>query len=249
MDLRPVPLIPLGMTRFPALAVAFLTLTFVLSPLASEPFTGFRADQLPFPQIDPPVQPAGYAFAIWGVIYIWLVVSAGFGVLRRASAADWDHVRWPLTLSLLAGTPWLWVATRSALAAGVLIFVMLIPAVIALLRTPVRDRLWLRTPLALYAGWLTAASCVSLATIAAGYGIGLGAYFWAVIGIGLAFVIARWTQARRVDTPEYSLAVIWALIGIVVANGAVYPGLAGMAAAGALALALFWWTDRRPAGA
>ena len=239
------------MPGIPAIATALLTLTFVLSPLASEPFTGFRADQLPVPQIRPPVQPAGYAFAIWGVIYIWLVVSAGFGLLRRGRAEDWDHVRWPLILSLLAGTPWLWVATRSALAAGVLIFVMLVPALIALIRAPLRDRLWLRTPLALYAGWLTAASCVSLATVAAGYGvgagIGMGAMVWATIAILLAFVIARATQTRRADTPEYSAAVVWALVAVVVANGGDRPGLAALAAVGAVALILLWWTDRRPA--
>ena len=68
--------------------IAYLTLlltaTFVLSPLVTNPFSGFRADQLPIPQIEPPVQPAGYAFAIWGLIYSWLAISALFGVAKRA---------------------------------------------------------------------------------------------------------------------------------------------------------------------
>ncbi|WP_424969811.1 hypothetical protein [Dinoroseobacter sp. S76] len=237
------------MTRLLALGVALLTLTFVLSPLASPPFTGFRPDQLPVPQIDPPVQPAGYAFAIWGVIYLWLVVSAGYGLLRRAGAEDWDHVRRPLIVSLAAGTPWLFVATRSALGAFVLIFVMLIPAIIALLRAPSRDRVWLRTPLALYAGWLTAASCVTVATVAAGYDLWFGAGIWAVIALALAFLIARWVQPQRPETPEYSATVIWALVAVVVANGAEHPGIAAIAGAGALGLALLYWTDRHPRSA
>ena len=51
-----------------------LTATFVVSPAFTNPFMGFTADQLPYPQIDPRVQPAGYAFAIWGLIYSWMVV-------------------------------------------------------------------------------------------------------------------------------------------------------------------------------
>lgn len=235
------------MDRFPAIATAILTLSFVLSPLLAEPFSGFRAEQLPIPQVRPPVQPAGYAFAIWGVLYFWLLVSAAFGLWRRAHAEDWDHVRWPLIVSLAAGTPWLWLATRSAIGASVLIFAMLIPAVIALLRAPHRDRLWLRTPVALYAGWVSAAACVSLATVAAGYGVGFGAVFWAVIGVALAFLIARWTQSRRPDTPEYSVAVVWALTGIVVANGTTQPLVSGLAMVGIIALVLLWWTDRHPA--
>lgn len=248
MDPGPGGGIGCGMFRPLALLVALLTLTFVLSPLASPPFTGFRPDQLPVPQVDPPVQPAGYAFAIWGVIYLWLVASAGFGLFRRAQAQDWDHVRWPLIVSLAAGTPWLFVATRSALGAFVLIFVMLIPAIVALLRAPSRDRIWLRTPLALYAGWLTAASCVSLATVAAGYGLWFGEGVWAVIALALAFAIARWVQPKRPETPEYSATVIWALVAVVIANGSSQPGIAALAAAGAVGLGLLYWTDRHPRG-
>ena len=65
--------------------LAYLTLAlsvlFALSPLLAPDFGGFDPDQFPVPQDDPPVQPAGYGFAIWGVIYVWLILSAGFGVL------------------------------------------------------------------------------------------------------------------------------------------------------------------------
>ena len=57
-----------------ALVVLFFTLTFVLSPLASVGFNGFTPFQFPIPQVDPPVQPAGYAFSIWGIICFWLVL-------------------------------------------------------------------------------------------------------------------------------------------------------------------------------
>jgi hypothetical protein len=55
----------------------------------------------------------------------------------------------------------------------ILIWVMLIGALLALRAAHrTRDWPWLALPIGLYAGWLTAASCVALATVAAGYGLG-----------------------------------------------------------------------------
>ena len=47
------------MKHLSAILVLVLTGTFLASPLFTSPFAGFRADQLPIPQINPPVQPAG----------------------------------------------------------------------------------------------------------------------------------------------------------------------------------------------
>lgn len=223
------------MTR--ALLTLFFTLTFVLSPLATEPFMGYARDQLPIPQVDPPSQPAGYAFAIWGLIYGWLTVSAAFGVWKRAEDPGWDVVRPALIAALALGTPWLWVANRSPEWATVLIFAMAATAIWALMLTPKTDGWWLRMPLGLFAGWLTAASFVSLAAIGAGHGVITGATGWAYIAIGGAGLVAALVQSRRLDAPGYGAAVIWALIGIIVANGTAVWSVSAMAALAALILA------------
>lgn len=206
-----------GMERMKAILTLSAALAFALSPLVSDGFNGFRPDQFPIPQVDPPGQPAGYAFAIWGLIYLWLVAGALFGLLRRDVAPGWDRARWPLIASLVIGAAWIPVAQVSPFWATVLIWGMLGGAIWALLAAGVEDRTWLRTPIALYAGWLTAASCVALALMLAGHGI-LGAQSAALSMITLALVIAVIVLGLRPDTPEYAGAVIWALVGIVVAN-------------------------------
>ncbi|MGR3493251.1 MAG: hypothetical protein ACU0DW_14425, partial [Shimia sp.] len=80
------------------------------------------------------------------------------------------------------------------------------------------DRWLLRAPLGLYAGWLSAASVVSTATLLAGYGILFDQVVWALIGIPVAVVLALLVQARAPRAFTYSLAVTWALVGVVVAN-------------------------------
>ncbi|MEO1639935.1 MAG: hypothetical protein AAFU41_11905 [Pseudomonadota bacterium] len=218
-----------------SLLTLLFTLTFVLSPLATEPFTGFRADQLPIPQIRPPVQPAGYAFAIWGLIYAWLVVSAVFGVIARRTDAIWDRARGPLIISLAVGTPWLAIANESAVWATFTIFIMAAAAIAALLRAPAHDRWWLRAPVSIYAGWLTAASFVALGSTAAGYGLIMDQVVWAYAGILGALAVAV-PVTLKTASPGYPLTVIWALVGIVVANSTALLPVSAVAAAGIVIL-------------
>lgn len=218
-----------------ALLTLAFTATFVLAPAVTSPFSGFRADQLPIPQIAPPIQPAGYAFAIWGLIYAWLVISAVFGIAKRAENADWDRARKPLIISLAVGTPWLAVANASALWATILIFVMAATAIAALLRAPQHDYWLFKVPVGIYAGWLTAASFVSLGSTSAGYGIATDAMGWAYIGIVGALAIAG-PVLRHSQSPFYGLTVIWALVGIIVANGMAVWTVSALATIGIIIL-------------
>lgn len=225
---------------------AFLTLLFTVTFVGSSffsSFSGFESSQLPIPQINPPIQPAGYAFAIWGLIYGWLIVSAVFGIWKRSTDPAWDVMRAPLIASLVLGTPWLWVATQSAIAATVLIFAMAIPAIIATLRAPAGDRWWAAAPVALYAGWLTAASFVSLGSTMAGYGVLMDQTGWAYVGIALALLVGLGVQSRPQTFPTYGLVVIWALVGIIVANGLTGVGI--MALAGIVIMGLMLGAQNR----
>ena len=221
-----------------AILTLILAIAFAVSPFLSDPFSGFRADQLPIPQVDPPIQPAGYAFAIWGLLYLWLVASAIYGVVKRRDDAGWDRARPALIVSLAVGATWIPVAVTSAIGALVLIWVMLIAALVALYRAPSYDRLWFQTPVALYAGWLTAASWVSVASVGAGYGILTNQFIWALVAIVAALTMALIVMTTIRRAPEYALTIVWALVGIVVANQTDEFIVSLLAGAGALTLAV-----------
>lgn len=207
------------------------------------PFNGAVGTDLPVPQVDPPVQPAGWAFAIWGIIYLWLILGAAYGLWRRAADPAWDRARGPLLASLVLGIPWLWIALRSTPVAVAWIVAMAAFAVWAWLRAPAEDRGWLRGPIGLYAGWLTAATGVSLGILAAGYGLlpPLGAAFAAVL---LALVVAVAVQRQRPGAWTYGAAVAWALLGLTVRSLGTYPGLAALCALGIVAI--LWVALRHP---
>jgi hypothetical protein len=231
--------------RLKAVLIMVATIAFAATPFLAEPFTGFEPSQMPVPVDDPPIQPAGWAFAIWGVIYLWLLASAGFGLIRRDTDPGWDAVRWPLFLSLAVGAAWISIALRAPVMATALIWVMLGGALLALRAAPRADRAWLSLPLGLYAGWLTAASCVALSTVAAGYGLGSEtALGWA--GLVLALVIAV-PLARALRTPTYTIALAWALAGVIAANATSAPAFAGAALGGVLGMAWLTLKVLRPA--
>ena len=236
------------MKHLSAILVLVLTGTFLASPLFTAPFAGFRADQLPIPQINPPVQPAGYAFSVWGLIYGWLIVSAGFGLWKRAGDRHWNRARPALIASLALGTPWLWVANHSAVGATVLIFAMLVTALLALLAAPRTDRWWFQAPVALYAGWLTAAAFVALGSTASGYGLLTDSIGWAWTCISGALVVALAVLWVKPQAPEYAATVVWALIGIIVANG-LTPNSVSLLAAGGIAVLAIMLIGNRTAKA
>lgn len=221
-----------------AFLMLVLAVAFAIAPFLTSPFSGFESEQLPIPQIDPPIQPAGYAFSIWGVIYCWLIVSSVFGVIKRRDDRDWTRARAPLIFSLAIGVPWLAIANTSAIWATITILLMAIGAIAALLTAPVRDRWMFQAPVGIYAGWLTAASSVSLGTTMAGYGVLMGAMGWAYLGITIGFVASVLVFRQRPNAPGYLLAVIWALIGIMVANAPQNMLLGAFAALGAVLLAV-----------
>jgi len=227
--------------RTRAILVLVTVAAFVLSPAFTNSFGGFDPNRFPIPQVNPPVQPAGYAFSIWGLIYLWLVAHAVYGLVRRTDARAWDRVRLPLALSTGIGASWISVAQVSPLAATVLIWVMLLAALAAMLRTDGMtegtDR-WLgRAPLAIYAGWLTAASWVSIGLILGGYGL-MSETAAALVALVAAVVFAAVVQARRPHAPEYGLTVVWALVAVVVANIDGGWLLIGAAVAGVVVMAL-----------
>ncbi|HOZ35110.1 MAG TPA: hypothetical protein PLM52_19725, partial [Tabrizicola sp.] len=109
------------MPRILAFVLVLATIVFVTAPLFTPPFTGYDPGAFPVAIPDPAVQPAPYAFSIWGVIYLWLLLHAGFGLARRVHDPGFSRVRPPLIVATVLGAVWLAIAGASPeLAAGVI---------------------------------------------------------------------------------------------------------------------------------
>lgn len=221
---------------------AWLTLAaavaFGIAPFVTEGFAGFTPDQFPIPQDNAPVQPAGYAFSIWSVIYLWLLLYAVMGVAKHARDPAWGKTYLPMAISMAIGAIWIKVATLSVIWATVLISAMLLTALWAVhLSQRATPRWACALPIGLYAGWLSAASCVALGLTGAGYGLLGDALFWGWMMVLVAIGFAWMNQRSLVGVWSYGLAVAWALIAVTIKNWDDAFGLAVFALIGAVMLA------------
>lgn len=233
------------MPRPSALLLLIATIAFGVAPFITPPFTGYDPTIFPVQIERPSIQPAGYAFAIWSVIYLWLILHAVFGLWKRAEDTAWEAVRLPLTVAVAVGAVWLWIAGQSAIWGTMTIWIMAGGAILAFLRAdPSVDRWMLSGPTAIFAGWLSAASAVSTGVLIAGYGW-LSDTGSAAAMLALVLGIAVTVQMRRPAMPVYGLTVIWALVGVIAANAGANLTVAALAASGIAVLAVTLWTTRR----
>jgi hypothetical protein len=142
---------------------------------------------------------------------------------------------------------WLAIAGESPVWATAVILVMAAAAIVAFLQAPTEpDRWLLSAPLAIFAGWLTAASLVSCGILLAGYGY-TGNAEAALDMLAVVLILTPLVQSRKPKMPVYSLTVVWALAGVAVANwgtGTLVAWAALAVAAVVLGAAGWFWRRR-----
>ena len=223
--------------RSGAILLAISIAAFGLAPFVTPPFSGYDPAIFPVVIARPAIQPAGYAFGIWGLIYGWLAVHGVVGAYARGDHPDWQAHRVWLTVSVLLGAGWLAIAPGYPILATVVLLIMAVTAIAAFLIAPTHpDRWLLSAPLAIYAGWVTAACAVSTGVVLAGYGW-VSDTAGALAMLGLVLVAAITIQSRKPAMPVYGSAVVWAIIGVLVVNWGDKPVVAYAALAGAVVVA------------
>lgn len=176
---------------------------------------------------DASLRVAGFAFAIWGPIYLGLLIYAVRQVLPwTGESAMIRRFGWPSLVALLGIGSWILAAARDwEIATIVLIFgawlALMVPLVggagdIRALGNRDPDRWMTVWPLALLAGWLTIASPVNLLTVVTGNGdlpAALGPTSWAMAalaGVGLIALVV----SRLIRSIAFALPIAWGLFGV-----------------------------------
>lgn len=201
------------------------------------------------------VLPAGYAFTIWTPIFILGAIYA----VWQALPANREHplarrVGWLIAAGYIGNGVWelLFPAEQFVLAQLIiaLILVVLLVAYVRISR-PTSTISWgmaetwlVGVSLGLFAGWITAATCVGLASTliaygfaATGPGAAVGGAGLLLAGGGLAIAMIRTGQGGpRALWLAYSAAVTWALVGVAVNQLGTTPLTVGVALAIAAAV-------------
>ena len=183
------------------------------------------------------VEPAGYAFGVWAVIFSLSLLFAVYQALpANRGGAVFRRVGWPLTGAFLFTGLWsVSVALREIGLAQVMllgIFAFLLVAYLRLARSEVgalgRAERWLVSlTVGIFLGWVTAANAVSLTSEAVRLGL-VEARGAGEVVVGSALLIsggllaAAITRVGRSGPPQGYLAfaatVLWALVAVVEAQ-------------------------------
>ena len=175
-----------------------------------------------------PLVPAGPAFTIWGVIYLFSLVSAIWQMLpNQKYNLALETVGWNLTGIYLINAIWqIWVPVEGFdWVSSALVFVALMTGLSGLVRLRLdmvlvrHDEIMVFAPLALVTGWLTAACFLNFTTVLVAGNYGLDPTY---VGVSLAFLIGlilfSGVMAWIVESLVFSGALIWALAWIMIAN-------------------------------
>lgn len=176
--------------------------------------------------------PAGYTFAIWGIIYLMLITFAiyqGRSLFYKMKSDDFVlKTGWWFVASCVFNSLWVfaWIYEYTGLSC-IFIFLLLfsILKIIVSSRMELDDKpfpviafVW--WPFVIYGGWVTVASIANVSTYFVKInwnGFGLEPAYWAIGLIVIASfinLIVIWKRNMR----EFAIVGAWALIGIGVAN-------------------------------
>ena len=176
--------------------------------------------------------PAGYTFAIWGIIYLLLLFFAiyqGRSLFVKTNDNSFVlKIGWWFILSCVFNSLWVfaWIYEFTGLSC-VFIFLLLF----SLLKIVWNNRMELDDerfsiiafvwwPFVIYSGWVTVASIANVSTYLIKIdwnGFGISDITWTIVMIVIAVIInlvATWKRNMR----EFALVGTWALIGIANAN-------------------------------
>jgi benzodiazapine receptor len=217
----------LGRRILPALNVFATVLTIVVNALSNTSLIGEKSVGEISDAYPTLFTPAGYVFAIWGIIYTLLLVFTIYQALPDQRGKGFpERIGYFYVVSGLANSIWIALWVREYIVASTGMMFVLLASLLAIYRhldigkaqTPRGERLAVHLPFSVYLGWITVAAIANVAAslVAVNWGGGgIPAEQWTVLMIGVAVLVSAAVIMMRGDV-AYGLVIIWALVGILV---------------------------------
>jgi len=173
--------------------------------------------------------PAGYAFSIWGIIFLGLIVFGAFAIYLAFTKPDkYHHVEKAIPLmigvNLLNGAWVYYWLTEDILMSVVIMFLifswllrMIIKLRMEMWDAPCKVIALVWWPIDFYFGWIMVALVANVSSYlnSIGFSLGLKEQTWVIIMIGVVTLI-NFILIQKRNLREVGLVAVWALVAIAV---------------------------------
>lgn len=178
--------------------------------------------------------PAGYTFAIWGLIYILLAgyTLYQFGFFQTNRITDmsslFNKIGLFFFISSISNVLWIFSWHYYYIGLSLLFMIVILLCLIIIveeinknefsLKFSFKDMFFIRLPFSVYFGWITIATIANVTTflVSIGWdGFGISEVAWTIIIITVGLLISIVTILKNKDI-AYGLVIIWAYVGILV---------------------------------
>ena len=175
--------------------------------------------------------PAGITFAIWGVIYILLILFAVYQARDLFGKQKYDmpylnKISFFFVLTSLANILWIFFWHYEQVILSLLAMIVLFVSLITIyLRLNIgeqnitrSEKFFIHVPFSVYLGWITVATIANVTAVLVSVnwdGFGISEQMWTILVLIVATIITLLVLLKRKDIP-YSAVIVWAFIGIVV---------------------------------
>jgi TspO/MBR family len=171
--------------------------------------------------------PAGYVFAIWGLIYLGLIGFAIYQALPSQRATPrLRRVGYLFALSCLANIGWLFMWHYEQFLITIVVMAALLGLLIAIYlrldightKVDLNEKLLVDLPFSIYLGWVSVATIANASDVLYYLnwnGWGIGPETWAIIMLVVAGLLGAAMSLTRTDV-AYQLVLVWAFIGIAI---------------------------------
>jgi len=171
--------------------------------------------------------PAGYVFAIWGVIYIgWIAFSIYQALPAPRANARLQRIGWLYALSGVLNAGWLFTWHYELFPLSVVVMLALLVTLIAIYLRLDNGRVQVSTiekwcvniPFSVYLGWISVATIANITDLLYYWrwdGWGIAPEMWAVIMLVVATALALAMMLIRGDV-AFLLVLVWSFVGIAV---------------------------------
>lgn len=169
--------------------------------------------------------PAGYVFAIWSLIYLWLIAFAVYQALpAQRTSPTMARVGWAWAVSGFLNIAWVVAFSFSWFGAALLIMLGLLASLVAIherigfgrLELGAADRFLIAYPFALYLAWICVAliaNTAQLLTYLEWDGLGIPGPMWSAIMMTVAAGLSVFMVLYRGNW-IFPVVMWWAFVGI-----------------------------------